>query len=419
MRNNLKVEIRIKVICGLGIVREQCALFCVKIFIQIANTIFLFPNSKFFLFSYCIIAMGGGSGPSENPRYIPLNLRTSDGDTVAPVIKQNSRQFPLTGFPGANDAYPVIVSSDGGSFMTMGVVADPSDPFILYAVPFNYTDDYDELPMSYKAFSAEPFNYSDTIMGLPTLKGWKLTTASGSVQTINWQGQTFALSPETVYYIGYGSDGKPTITDTESNLVDVADSFTESGQFQGVSSPNFTDYKSQSFDTAAGPLEIMEGDNRVSTWIPGTTSIQYDLQAGDELDKAKISVTRTDYNNMGISYNDGTNVENKWTFTDSGMTNPINVRRTYTTNQGLNLWTYTTIAAVTNGQDICSSLIVTGTYAQKDNEEGSYEAGAQYITAGVIGDSSNQSAISYTDTSDAGKIDVKADELDIDISFTF
>ena len=124
-------------------------------------------------------------------------------------------------------------------------------------------------------------------------------------------------------------------------------------------------------------------------------------------------------NNMSMSYTDGSSVETKWTYTDSSMTMPICVTAAYTTGKDLNLWGYTTIAAVTNGEDIGSSLIVTATYAEK-GAEGVFQSGAQYITAGVIGDSSDQSAISYTDTCpEVGQIDVVAKELDLDISFTF
>ena len=156
--------------------------------------------------------MGGGSGPSENPRYIPINLRTSDGDTVAPVIKQNSRQFA-----SSDNVKPVIVSSDGGSFMTMGAVADQSDPFLLNALPFNYTDANSELPISYKVFPGEPIKYSATIENLPSNKGWKFT--SDGNQTITWQENEFTLTSGMEYNVGFGSDGKPIISTSEDDLV--------------------------------------------------------------------------------------------------------------------------------------------------------------------------------------------------------
>lgn len=300
--------------------------------------------------------------------------------------------------------------------VNLGVV---NPDFLTANIRFN---NYADAAPAYE-FTQYPTSNDITIDGMTQLinrpKGWKLTTTGLFwTQTINWQGQTFTLTPSTDYYVGYGSDGKPIITATEENLVTVAESFTRAGQFQGSSSENFTMYVEESFDTATGLLTIDEGKNKAISSIPGTASMQYDLQAGDELDKNKISTEVTAYNNMGLSYTDGTNVENKWTYTDNYMTKPINVTTTYTTDKETSLWGYTTIAAVTNGQDIDSSLIVTATYAEKSNE-GTFQYGAQYITAGVIGDSSNQDAITYTDPSTAGKIDVAAEELDLDISFTF
>ena len=192
--------------------------------------------------------MGGGSGPGGNPRYIPLNLRTSDGDTVDTVIEQtNSIHVDMN--ETNQDVKPIIVSSDGRSFMnvTLGQATFGGQEIKF----FNYTDAVPALE-----FTQYPATEIFVTFVNPILenrgKGWKLTTAFGSVQVINWQGNTFTLNPGFVYYVGYGSDGKPIITTTEADLVELANTDTRVTQFLAQSSPDDTIRKEKSFSRICG-----------------------------------------------------------------------------------------------------------------------------------------------------------------------